>query len=109
MFTSLNLLCGILQIAHDMNHSLATIFQAQIRLVRILKNVHDGASGIIQALSLSGKPVAVLFVVSQYMNHSLALIGQLSIDVVQITEYMHQSTAPLLTFIDAHLQGLFLL
>src|SRR5712692_2322977 len=109
MFALLHLRRRHFQIAHDMNHRLAATFQAQVGFVRILEDMHEGASRIVQAFSLFGKSAAIMLVVGQYMDHGLALIVQFSIDIVQVAQDVHKSAASLLAPMHAHFQGLFLL
>ncbi len=109
LLTALDLGRRLLQIAHDMNHRFAAIFQAQIRLVRILQEMHQRPSRIIQSLGLPSHAAAVLFIVSQDMDHGFALVGQLAVDHVQITQDMNERAAALLILMYAQLQGLLLL
>src|SRR3989442_13966319 len=75
LLAALYLCCRLTQVAHDVYHGFATIFQAQIGLVRILEDMTEGTAGIMQSLSLPGETATVLLVVGQDVDHRLALIG----------------------------------
>src|SRR5882724_1879570 len=47
LLSSLNLGGSLLKIAHHVNHGFATVLQAEVRLMGILKNVQKRASGIV--------------------------------------------------------------
>src|SRR5712691_6117576 len=84
MFPALDLGGGLSQVAHDVDHGLAAAFQTEIGLVRVLKNVQEGAPRIVEPVGLAGEPAAVPLVVAEDVEHGLALVAEALVELVEV-------------------------
>src|SRR5205823_14646738 len=88
------------QVAHDVDHRLATVAEPQVGLVRVLEDVQQCAPGVVEAFGLAGEPAAVVFVVAEDVEHRLALVGEFLVRLVQVAHDVNEGAPPLLRELD---------
>src|SRR5207237_9064163 len=58
--TALDVQAGLSQVAHDVNHRLAAVLEADVRVVEVLEDVHQGSPRVMQPLGLPGETPAII-------------------------------------------------
>src|SRR6266566_3954337 len=104
LFASLHLGRGLPQITHDVDHGLAAVLQMKLVLVRVLKDVEQGSSRIVEPRRLASQSSAVLLVVGQDVKHRLPLVGQALVGLVQVAHDVEHRAALLVACPQATLQ-----
>src|SRR2546426_509918 len=108
LFAPLHLGRGLPQVTHDVDHGLAAVLQMKLVLVRVLKDVEQGSSRIVEPCRLAGQSSAILLVVGQDVKHRLPLVGQALVGLVQVAHDMEHCAALLVACPQAALQRLHL-
>ena len=106
LFAPLHLGRGLPQVAHDVDHGLAAGLQMQLVRVRILQDVQQGPSRVVEPLRLARQAPAVLLVVGQDVQHGLPLVGESFVEFTQIAHDVEHGAALLVAFPQAALQRL---
>src|SRR5437879_255032 len=93
LLASLHLDRRLPQVPHDMNGGFAAGFETQLVLVRVLQEVQQRPTGVVEPLSLAGQSSAVLLVIRQDMQHGLALVGEALVELVQVAHDVEHRAA----------------
>src|SRR2546425_10494731 len=78
----------------------------QLVRVRVLQEVQQGPTGVIEPLGLVGQTAAVLLVVGQDVQHGLPLVSEALVELAQVTHDVEQRAALGVAFPHAALQHL---
>src|SRR2546430_5700991 len=108
LFAPLHLGRRLPQVTHDVDHGLAAVLQVKLVLVRVLKDVEQGAPRVVEPHRLAGQSTAVLLVVGQDVQHRLSLVGEALVGFVQVAHDVEHRAALLVACAQAALQRLHL-
>src|SRR5438094_259448 len=78
----------------------------QLVRMRVLQEVQQGPTRVVESLSLTSQPAAVLLVIGQNMQHGLALVGQALVELAQVAHDVAHRAALCVAFPQAPLQQL---
>ena len=104
LFAPLHLDRGLPQVPHNVNRGLAAGLEMQLVRARILQQVQQGPTGVVEPLSLVGQTSTVVFVVGQNVQHGLPLVGEALVDLAQVAHDVEHRTALGVAFAHAALQ-----
>jgi hypothetical protein len=68
--------------------------------VRVLEDVEERATRVVEALGLPGEPAPVVLVVAEDVQHRLALVGELLVRLVQVAHDVDERPPTLLRELD---------
>src|SRR5438094_5708264 len=78
----------------------------QLVRMRVLQEVQQGPTRVVESLSLTSQPAAVLLVIGQNMQHGLALVGQALVELAQVAHDVAHRAALCVAFPQPPLQQL---